>query len=410
MLPLNAISALAPAYSTPMKPTAAPSTGKRQRDAELDIFDDNDAENVDPVFTSPSKKSRTDADVFTKPAKHSFVASPPASAASVAASPATSLPSARKPLSSVSAPSTAKSTPISCSRGSPKNKRLHAISKRRASASSFRRVDPPSFSLSSPALPFSIDAALSGTLSTYTPTPKPTVAATPMAPPAPPSVSTLDESMPNSWFFEIHEDTPEEEAANLMEHSASVLDISSEDDAETKQRNEELQRGKENLPPSDFALTQSSTQQPTDSLHDTAPLQEPVKHPRMRALAQDDMDEDRKPLGDLCPSSFYGAGLDANSYVTVNAGIEKPSGLSKEIDINAPTPKKASKKRVDVPTIRVSKETEASKSWVADQPRAEAEAEPQTESQTHKEATRPRTRQSALSQHTEATPAPSKKR
>jgi hypothetical protein len=195
-----------------------------------------------------------------------------------------------------------------------------------------------------------------------------------------------------------------------MEHSASVLDISSEDDAETKQRNEELQRGKENVPPSDFALTQSSTQQPTDSLHDTAPLQEPVKRPRLRALAQDDMDEDRKPLGDLCPSAFYGAGLDANSYVTVNAGIDKPSGLSKEVDINAPTPKKASKKRVDVPTIRVSRETEVSKSSAADQPHAEAEAEPQPESQTHKEATRPRTRQSASSRQTEASPAPSKKR
>jgi hypothetical protein len=122
------------------------------------------------------------------------------------------------------------------------------------------------------------------------------------------------------------------------------------------------------------------------------------------------MDEDRKPLGDLCPSSFYGAGLDANSYVTVNAGIEKPSGLSKEVDINAPTPKKASKKRVDVPTIRVSRETEVLKSSAAGQPHAEAEAEPQPESQTHKEATRPRTRQSASSRQTEASPAPSKKR
>ena len=388
MLVLNATPALAPAYSTPMKPTAAPSTGKRQRDAELDIFDDDDSENVDPVFTSPSKKSRTAADVFTKPSKHSFVASPAKSASSVAASPAPSLSSARKPLASVSAPSTAKSTPISCSRGSPKNKRLHAISKRRASAS-FRRVDPPAFSLSSPALPFSIDAALSGTLSTYTPKPvehvepvepaeptEPTVAAAPMPAPAPPSVSTLDESMPNSWFFEIHEDSPEEEAANLMEHSASVLDISSEDDAETKQRNEELERGKENVPPSDFALTQSSTQQPTDSLHDTASLEEPVKRPRLRALAQDDMDEDRKPLGDLCPSSFYGAGLDANSYVTVHASIEKPSGLSREVDINAPEPKKTSKKRVEVPAIRVSRETEADAADV------EAEAETETPSKT----------------------------
>jgi hypothetical protein len=223
--------------------------------------------------------------------------------------------------------------------------------------------------------------------------------------------------MPNSWFFEIHEDTPEEEAANSMEHSASVLDISSEDDAETKQRNEELERGKENVPPSDFALTQSSTQQPADSLHDTAPLQEPVKRPRLRALAQDAMDEDRKPLGDLCPSSFYGAGLDANSYVTVNAGIEKPSGLSREVDINAPTPKKASKKRVEVPAIRVSKETGVSKSSSADEPDVEAEAEPQTEAETETQrqtqteaAQKPHTSPPASSKQAESMPAPSKKR
>ena len=46
--------------------------------------------------------------------------------------------------------------------------------------------------------------------------------------------------MPNSWFFEIYEDTPEQEASNMMQHSASVLDISSEDDAATKALGEGL--------------------------------------------------------------------------------------------------------------------------------------------------------------------------
>jgi hypothetical protein len=56
------------------------------------------------------------------------------------------------------------------------------------------------------------------------------------------------------WFFDIHEDTPEQEAANLMEHSASVLDISSDDDLSTKNRNED--RGKENVPPPDWLASQ----------------------------------------------------------------------------------------------------------------------------------------------------------
>ena len=45
------------------------------------------------------------------------------------------------------------------------------------------------------------------------------------------------------------------------------------------------------------------------------------------------MDEDRRPLGDLLPSEFYGEGCDATSYVTVDAGIERPSRLSKEVNV-----------------------------------------------------------------------------
>lgn len=140
--------------------------------------------------------------------------------------------------------------------------------------------------------------------------------------------------MPNSWFFHIHEDTPEQEAANLMEHSASVLDISSDDDVETKQRNEELERGKENVPPPDFLAAQPRMQADVEA-ELQAQIEEPVKRPRLRKFVQDAMDEDRRPLGDLPACEFYGEGCDASSYVTVDTGIEKPSSLSRECDFSS---------------------------------------------------------------------------
>ncbi|KAF1941035.1 hypothetical protein EJ02DRAFT_455474 [Clathrospora elynae] len=343
----NRQNAISPNFASPqsLKPSPTQSTGKRQRVA--DIYEDApDAENMDPsLFNSPTKKPKTSSDTdagYIKPAKLSLFRSPAKPTISLNAAP--SVPSIRKALSS---PKTTKSTPITNSRGSPKNKRLHAISKRRASSSSFRRVDPPSFTHSSPALPFSIDAALSGSIPSYTPK-APTVAATPVS--APQQASALDESMPTAWFFEIHEDTPEQEAANLMEHSASVLDISTDDDADTKNRNGELERGKENIPPPSFLLSQSRNQAYVDAMDDglETDIEEPVKRPRLRKFVQDAMDEDRKPLGDLAPSEFYGEGCDSSSYVTVDAGIEKPSSLSKEFDFSCPTPEKKRPEREEL--------------------------------------------------------------
>ncbi|KAF2125352.1 hypothetical protein P153DRAFT_324579 [Dothidotthia symphoricarpi CBS 119687] len=308
----NAFSMSPTFAASPLKSAPTPSTGKRQRAPEI-FEDDADSENTDPTtVSSPSKKTKTsDASVFTKPSRYSLTTSP-----------ATPVPSIRKALSS---PNTTQSTPISHTRGSPKHNRVGALSKRRASSSPFRRVDPPSFS-QRPALPFSIDAALSGTLKTYTPKaapPTPAPAPAPAPTPAPvQNVSTLDDSMPNSWFFAIHEDTPEQEAANLMEHSASVLDISTDDDMEAKKLTEHLERGKENIPPPDFTAT----------LPDHDATEHSTPRPRLRKIAQDAMDEDRRPLGDLPPADFYAEGCDKDTYVTVDTGIEKPSSLSKECD------------------------------------------------------------------------------
>lgn len=163
--------------------------------------------------------------------------------------------------------------------------------------------------------------------------------------------------MPKGWFFEIHEDTPEQEAANLMEHSASVLDISSDDDAETKARNDELAKGKENIPPPDFALAQPQTASANavDDGEETE-IEEPVKL-RLCKASKHAMDEDRRPLGDLRPSDFYAAGCDATSYITVDAGIERPSRLSKEVEVEStcenvePTKKDVASAVQDVVTV-----------------------------------------------------------
>jgi hypothetical protein len=147
--------------------------------------------------------------------------------------------------------------------------------------------------------------------------------------------------MPKSWFFDIHEDTPEQEAANLMEHSAAILDISTDDDCDTKKRNEELERGKENIPPPDFMPMQQSARArvPADAMEtNELATKEHVTLPRLRKISQDAMDEDRSPLKDLPASEFYGEGLDTTSYVTVDAAIDRPSGLSKEFDFNVAAP------------------------------------------------------------------------
>lgn len=142
--------------------------------------------------------------------------------------------------------------------------------------------------------------------------------------------------MPRSWFFDIYEDTPEQEAANLMEHSAAILDISSDDDSETKRRAEDLERGKENVPPTGFVPMQALSRTSKDAVGSIEAIPtEPLKGRKTKKIAQDAMEEDRRPLGDLPPAEFYGEGCDATSYVTVDAVLDRPSGLSKEVNFGA---------------------------------------------------------------------------
>ena len=245
---------------------------------------------------------------------------------------------------SVSLPATTNATPISQSRGSPKHKRVGLLSKRRTSSSPFRRVDPPTFMrapVAGTGLPFSIDAALSGTLSSYTPKQSRSISeqASPLNDVN--SLPAIQEAMPKNWFFEIHEDTPEEEAANLMEHSALCLDISSDDDQETKRMNLEKEKGKENVPPPDFFANASTDRASTADAH--ADSQDAGKLKRRKRFQDPEaMVEDRKALGDLNAADFYPEGLDATSVILATDEVSdeqvaqfKPSGLAYETKVDA---------------------------------------------------------------------------
>lgn len=173
--------------------------------------------------------------------------------------------------------------------------------------SPFTRVNPPSFSSNGVqgGLPFSIDAALSGTVPSYKPSP---VQAKEIQPK---EFCTLEESMPKGWMFDIYEETEEIQEQNVVVHRACNLDISDDENlAKIK-----LDRGKENIPPSDGLS--ASLPEITTSI--------PASRKNMMT------DEPRTPLGDLETSEFYAEGCDALSYIiipgenSVDQNAEKPN-------------------------------------------------------------------------------------
>jgi hypothetical protein len=281
-------------------PFKAPSSAPVKRARESDIT--SDSENVDPVvFNSPSKRVKnfegtpvkvkpkftlTDSTIWSEPARKT-----------------TGL--------SLSVPPTTTSTPISHSRGSPKLKHRMSLlgSKRRTSSALYRRINPSSTTASP--LPFSIDAALSGTVST----PGPSTAAadivnasiSELLEPIAPRSTASSKPIPNNWFFEIHEDTPDQEAANLMEHSASVLDISSDDDSITARAKDALERGKENIPPPEYTgPTRRSRDAAGPAAHKGIKCaKKAAKYAAAMAVGVDDILEDRKALQEMDATVFW---------------------------------------------------------------------------------------------------------
>ncbi|KAK0741335.1 hypothetical protein B0T18DRAFT_432455 [Schizothecium vesticola] len=277
---------------------ASPPVKRKAAEVEVDGL-----ENVDPsLFSKRSKGAGADTSFskdFFKPA--SFVLTKAASTPSLVkeilqptkpapARPRTVLspksPAARLNTKITTAPLTAPAG-RSPTRGS---KRIGILSRRRT-----QRVDPPSFGLASSA-PFSLDAALKGTIPSYSGRSN----ASPH--------NLLQPEMSSSWFFDIHEDTPEQEMTNLLQHSTCTLDISSDEESERRARREQIEgRDKENVPPADDVSQMSSAR-------------------AARAAGSfDDMivEKPRGPLAEMNVADYYAEGCDDGSVIIVPGDDEE---------------------------------------------------------------------------------------
>ncbi|KAJ6070832.1 hypothetical protein N7467_012151 [Penicillium canescens] len=235
-----------------------------------------DSENIDPSKLS-AKRKRTCDDEEPKASK------PKTSrmALSTHISPRLSTP-----LRTSQTISTPKSAPILKPAGrspppkSSKPGRRSAISKPRSESSGKRAV----------ARPFSLASALQASSS---PKPAPKV--------------------PNSWFFDIHVDSEQEEMTNLMQHSTTVLDIS-DDEGKSVPSDD---RGKENIPPVELGIELLGS--PVTAAATAVPA----------SRKESKMEEDRAPLGELNAADFYAEDCNAFSYVVVHeetvSEFKKPS-------------------------------------------------------------------------------------
>lgn len=212
------------------------------------------------------------------------------------------------------------STPLSAPAGrSPTrgNKRIGLLNRNRVG-----RVDPPLFNLST--TPFSLTAAVKST--------RPSYAGRSLL--SAKSIGSLSDdvyapsSKKSSWFFEIHEDTPEQEMTNLLQHSTCLLDISSDEETGERSRRQKGEaRGKENIPPADD-ISQTSTRRAATTTTVTAGGME--------------FEKSRVALGDLDVEDFYGKGVDASDVVIVPGDEDDGTVLEGEEDLELSVEKSSS--------------------------------------------------------------------
>ncbi|KAI3390794.1 hypothetical protein diail_8663 [Diaporthe ilicicola] len=295
------------------------SPGKRKA---ADFLNVDDFENVDPalLFSKRSKASCSDGSSkdFLKPpsfilTKSSSTPALPSSkdgiSASILSSPLRGASPRARPILNPKSPakklgnlSRGSSTPMSAPAGrSPTrgNKRIGILNRRRTGT--FTRIDPPTFSLSS--TPFSLEAAIKGTVPSYaarTSSSNKASSATSSSLSVSKSEDFYGSNLKASWEFDIHEDTPEQEMTNLLQHSTCRLDISSDEECERRLgRVKTEDRGKENVPPADD-ISQTSARRATTISEGGMEYEKP-----------------RTALGDLNVEDFYAEGCDPTSVFIV---------------------------------------------------------------------------------------------
>jgi hypothetical protein len=241
----------------------------------------SDSENVDPnIFESIKKRkhSSVDDDVsMSKSQRYSLTTIPYTRSRF-------STPIAPPRLNTITRPTTTPASAPAPAGRSPTKPKPHGLLNAR------RRFAPPSFGhTKSPSL--SITAALNGTLASRKPKPH---------------ARTIEDSKPKSWFFDIYEESQEQQDYTIKEWDMTQNAISLEiSDDEGKTKSED--RGKENIDPNELSVPITRSMAASVSI---------VKAPRV--MRKDMMtDEPRTPLGDLNAADYYAEGLDATSVVLV---------------------------------------------------------------------------------------------
>lgn len=295
---------------------------------KANTFED-DAENVDPIiFFSPKKTKNADGSSKEVPQKlvNYFLTKAPPSPNDFSNALKPTPISAHRPILNPRSPAPrlnptiTGSAPLSAPAGRSPNRKRVGILNRRRTASPFTRVNPPKFNTSS-SLGFSIDAALSGTIPSYGTRQHQTTSPTIQEEALPiPILSTPQGRV--SWFFEIHEDTDEELATNLMEHSTCTLDISSDEESAFRTKDE---RGKENVPPlDDISQTRAQISDPiVQSESSMSAIKATTRSSRREKEVEDGaIDIDRSALGELSAEEYYADGYDVSSVFLIPSDEE----------------------------------------------------------------------------------------
>jgi hypothetical protein len=179
-----------------------------------------------------------------------------------------------------------------------------------------QRPDPPAFSLKA-GVPFSLDTALKGTIPGYSGSSRPTKSRRRATPP---SSAALDFFIPtadqaSTWSFDIHEDTPEQEMTNLLQHGTCTLDISSDEESESRAKRERAEgRDKENIPPPEDVSQTSSAR--GGAARDAVDIDEDVL-----------LLKGRGPLCEMNVVDFYADGCDSSSVFIIPGDEEDPEAV-----------------------------------------------------------------------------------
>lgn len=179
----------------------------------------------------------------------------------------------------------AKSAPAGKSK-SPQAKRRGLLSSTRRSSTPFTRVNPPTTYV---ALPFSIDAAVTGTVSLNSANP------------------SLSNTTPIDHYpttpgapFNLYEEPEALQIDTIMDNSTSFLKISDKEIVDSMDDHD-----KENIPPPDDPSVTGAT---TNTI--------PTSRRNLMT------DEPRTPLGELNVAEYYAEGYDSDSYTIVAAENE----------------------------------------------------------------------------------------